>query len=125
MAPTQTLIQTAPVFQLTVRCTRCSKHHLAGDLLRYSNNVRLCRKCRHSHAAAVEALAGKRQPECAGCQRNWEELSEEQGEGNIRMMVHFADNVLALYCPSCSDSYEQKRRDLYGETPYGHRRGIR
>lgn len=111
-------------FLLTVRCTTCSKHYPPAQLIKYSNNVRVCGNCHRRHNEALDALAGKRIPECQNCHKTIEVLAAEQGTENVSMMAHFADGIYALFCRRCSDAYEQKRKDLYGETQYGHMKGI-
>lgn len=111
-------------FVLTVRCTFCSRHFSPQSLTRYSNQVRVCPGCRERHDQAVEALAGKRSPECQCCHKSVEVLAAEQGTDQVGLWAHFADGVYALFCKACSDRYEQKRRDLYGHTAYGQQKGI-
>jgi hypothetical protein len=39
--------------------------------------------------------------------------------------VHFENGLYRLMCQACSDKYVPKRRDLYGDTAYGYRRGLK
>jgi hypothetical protein len=111
-------------FLLTTRCNHCSKHYPASRMIRYSNNVRVCEHCYQRHNQALDALAGKRMPECQLCHKTVEVLAAEQGTDNVSLVAHLADGVYAFFCHPCSDKYEQKRRDLYAETQYGHLKGI-
>lgn len=111
-------------FQLTVRCNYCSRHYSPGDLTRFSSEVRICKKCREKHEQAVDALCGKREPECQGCQTSLTDLALAAGVDSVPMFVHPKDGVYQLLCFKCSDDYEKKRRDLYANTPYGIEKGI-
>lgn len=93
-------------------------------MVRYSNNVRVCHHCYERHSQALDTLSGKRIPECQSCHKTIEVLGNEQQTKNVKLVAHLADGVYALFCHPCSEKYEQKRRDLYGETQYGFRKGI-
>lgn len=41
------------------------------------------------------------------------------------MQLHPMDGLYAFLCLTCSDEYERKRLDLYGDTPHGHARGLK
>lgn len=36
------------------------------------------------------------------------------------MFLHWKDGVYQVLCRACSDRYERKRLDLYGDTVHGH-----
>lgn len=111
-------------FLITVRCNYCSRHFAPSELTRFSSEVRICQKCRDRHEQAVDALCGKREPECQGCQKSLTDLASAAGADSVPMFVHHKDGIYQLLCRTCSDTYEQKRRDLYANTPYGQMKGI-
>lgn len=111
-------------FQLTVRCQYCSKHYPACNMVSSAASTRICLNCYEGHTKAVDALAGKREPECQCCQKSLGQLAVEQGVDSVPMTAHWKDGVYQLLCRPCSDRYEQKRRDLYGGTPYAYQKGI-
>lgn len=109
---------------LTVRCTFCSQHYPPSELIRFSHEVRMCGKCREKHETALELLAVQQLPECMACKKSLEVIALEQQTNHPRLMAHWKDGIYQMLCIQCSDEYEQKRRDLYGETAYGHHKGI-
>lgn len=109
---------------LTVRCNYCSKHFPASRLIRQFNGVRICHNCYEAHNNAVDLIPGGPMPECQECKKTALDLAVEQNTKTPRMVAQWKDGIYQMLCHQCSDKYEHKRRDLYGETEYGHRKGI-
>jgi hypothetical protein len=93
-------------------------------MLSLTADVRICLSCYEKHEQALEALSGKREPECQECLKSLTDLAAERGTDTVPMVAHWKDGVYQLLCVRCSDRYEQQRRDLYGETAYAKRKGI-
>jgi hypothetical protein len=84
----------------------------------------MCWFCWERHVKALAALeSGKPPSHCPECRRVFAELPEDKA-GNVQMALHQKDGVYQVLCLSCSDLYEQKRRDLYANTQYGRQKGI-
>lgn len=114
----------APSLVIKEQCTGCSKWHNPHELIRQSGNVKTCFDCYAWHCKALDLLCGKGSPSCQECNKTSDQLEKESADGNVRVTVHRKDGVYQMLCNKCSDAYEQKRRDLYGNTPYGAAKGI-
>jgi hypothetical protein len=68
----------------------------------------------------LKAFAGEPPKGGQECGRTYEQLEWLAG-ADVRFGFHLKDGiyqVLGMAC-GCSDAYERKRLDLYGNTPYG------
>lgn len=103
-----------------VVCHYCSRSRTPREMVAMgTGGARMCWRCWESHTGAVAALAGNLPRGCGECQVTFGALREAAPAGNVRMYVHWKDGIYQLLCPSCSDRYERKRLDLYGDTAYG------
>lgn len=105
------------------RCHQCSKHYATGDLHDWPGGVRVCASCLDKHRRAMQAVAGVDELTCCECGSHGRNLLDASGEG--RMAIHSKDGIMQLLCPRCSDAYERKRLDLYGDTEYGWRKRLK
>ncbi len=110
---------------LKIRCHYCSQfrdprevHHLPGGVV-------MCWNCYGWHQRALRMLAGSPPPGCQACDVTFKELTERSPDGNTRMYLHVKDGIYQVLCTSCSDEYERKRLDLYGDTVHGWLRKLK
>ena len=83
----------------------------------------MCLRCYTWHSKALDLLCkGIPPPGCQDCGLTFDDLADR--EGNTKMYVHAKDGIYQILCPRCSDVYVLKRRDLYGATLFGHRKGL-
>ena len=77
----------------------------------------ICLECERRHVEALEALSsGKFTGECSECGKTADQLHSPTGE----MAVHFEGGRYKAMCLPCNAVYTPKRRDLYGNTQFGH-----
>jgi hypothetical protein len=100
------------------RCRFCSqfrsKHEFIHDII-----TGYCWHCYEWHQQALRVLAGEDPPGCQECGTPYE-LLRAGAAGDLRMYIHPKDGIYQVLCKRCSDRYERKRLDLYGDTPYGY-----
>lgn len=81
-----------------------------------------CLACDLRHIEALAALSTGTPPkECSECYTPWVEL---QARGEIKMILHMEDGRYRFVCIACDAKYEPKRRELYGPTEYGYKKGL-
>jgi hypothetical protein len=103
-----------------VRCHYCSRARTPAEMVGIGKGgAAMCWRCWESHLQAVQALSGAIPRGCGECAVTFAALQEAAPGGNVRMYVHWKDGIYQLLCPMCSDRYERKRLDLYGDTAYG------
>ena len=108
-----------------VACTICSKPRNPKEVIKLPGGVTVCWRCYDWHQKALLALATGVPPAgCQECGTPFADLQAVDNTGNVPMAMHVKDGVYQILCLSCSDVYERKRRDLYGGTLYGARKGI-
>lgn len=79
--------------------------------------VKICLQCEQRHLEALEAIAtGSFKGECSECGKSAEQLHSATGQ----MAIHFENGRYRAMCFSCDAGYVPLRRDLYGETEFGH-----
>lgn len=100
----------------------CSKHRDPREFVA-DPVVGYCWHCLEWHQHAMEVMAGAIPKGCQECDRSFADIARVSGD-NVRMFLHPKDGVWQVLCPPCSDSYETKRRDLYGNTPHGKAKGL-
>lgn len=87
-----------------------------------SGGAKICLDCEQRHIEALEAIGtGTFMGHCSECNRPWEELKSIHG----KMAVHFENGKYKAMCLDCDRAYVPKRRDLYGDTEFGHSIGLR
>lgn len=72
-------------------------------------------------------LAGDPPRGCQVCYKTLPELdaiSVAAGRADTRLVLESKDGIYQILCVDCDKVYQQKRRDLYGGTPYGKKQGI-
>lgn len=110
------------------QCSVCSKwrnphemQHLPGGALR-------CWKCYYNHLNALHAISTGEPPAgCHECGITYEQLTElpESGNTGVAMFLHWKDGTYQFLCRRCSDGYERKRLDLYGNTVHGYKKKLK
>jgi hypothetical protein len=70
-------------------------------------------------------LAGSVPVGCQECGATWQTLAEREPGADITMVLHDKDGTYQLLCRKCSDAYERKRADFFGDTPYGFRKKLK
>lgn len=114
----------APV--IGVKCHYCSRFRTAKEVMSIgTGGARMCWRCWERHNDALKALAGDVPRGCGECGVTFAALEAAAPGGNVRMFVHFKDGLYQLLCPGCSDRYERKRVDLYGDTAYGWKKKLK
>jgi hypothetical protein len=111
-------------------CHYCRQARNPVDIIPLPGGIKICQGCYQQHQAGVLAMSGLRvesdgtfssvappPPECSECHLSVEEL-RARGHG-VMMAVHFENGLYRVMCLYCSDTYVQKRKDLYGPTEYG------
>lgn len=106
------------------KCPMCSKFRSPSEILRMGEGecVRICLDCYAWHRRALDMLAGTPPPGCQVCGVSFEEAKAR--DGNSRMWLHQKDGIYQILCGWCDAKYVQKRRDLYGNTPYGKKKKL-
>jgi hypothetical protein len=116
----------APPFILMVRCHYCSQQRWPSEIIYMPKGMGCCLRCYEWNAHAIKMLsAGAPPPGCQECGITFAELERRSPGGNTSMMLHRKDDIYQILCRRCSDAYFPKRRDLYGQTIFGHERGLR
>jgi hypothetical protein len=111
---------------MSVRCHYCSKFRHRLEVFNWPGGVVICFHCFEWHRKALDLLAGKGiVTECQQCQVSFLDQATGDPDGNVSMYVHQKDGIYQLLCKVCSDSYELKRADLYGETLYGEQKRLK
>jgi hypothetical protein len=110
-------------FIIGERCHQCSRFFAPSALHEWPGGVRVCEACLDNHRRAVQSIAGAQEMTCCECGVHARDLLDASGEG--RMAIHAKDGIMQLLCPRCSDQYERKRLDLYGDTDYGRRKRLK
>ena len=109
-----------------IRCHYCSKFRAPGDIRSMgTGGVKICLHCLEWHGKAMRMLAGEPPPGCQNCGLKFRDLKEFDHLGNLRMYLVVKDGIYQIHCETCSDEYVRKRADLYGDTVYGRRKGIK
>jgi hypothetical protein len=107
----------SPAFYIGVRCHYCNKFRAPFDILHQPGGVQICTGCEQRHLEALEAIGtGNFLGECSECHKTAEQLHSPSGQ----MAMHFEDGKYRAMCVECDRAYVPKRRELYGETEYGH-----
>ena len=104
---------------ITVRCRFCSKPRNPKEFIG-GPTVGFCLDCLTWHEHALKVLAGEVPKGCQECGATMLQVAERTPGGDVPMRMHVKDGIYQLLCVPCSDVYERKRMDLYGDTPYGH-----
>jgi hypothetical protein len=108
---------------ITAQCRRCSKWRSLDEFVAGGPQDGYCLRCLEWHRAALDHLAtGKTPSGCQECERSLDELSRAAGSADVKMYLHPKDGIYQVLCGTCSDRYEQKRRDLYARTSYGQKK---
>jgi len=106
---------------LRVRCHYCSRFRSRSEVLRIgTGGAIMCWHCYEWHRKALQALAGAPPAGCQECGKSGRQMVEDaDGAGNVRFFLHQKDGIYQILCKACSDAYERRRLDLYGDTLYG------
>jgi hypothetical protein len=124
-----TLVTPVPAVVLLDRCHYCSKHRLPGDIHTIGGTqggAKICRHCLEWHHRALRMFCTGKPPEgCQECGITFDQLTELAGGGDIPMYIHVKDGIYQILCRACSDKYERKRLDLYGDTAYGLKKKLK
>lgn len=110
-----------PVIRL--KCRFCSKFRSPNEFI-HDATVGYCWVCYEWHQHALKMLAGVDPPGCQQCGTFFEVL-RSRAAGDLRMYLHPKDGIYQILCKACSDGYERKRLDLYGDTPHGWLRKLK
>jgi hypothetical protein len=107
-------------------CRACSKprdpREFAGGPI-----AGVCWHCYEWHAQAIQMLSGAPPGGCQMCNRTMaelDELSRRAGRADTRLVLHRKDGIYQILCLDCDAGYVPSRRDLYGKTPDGVKRGL-
>ena len=78
----------------------------------------MCESCQQRHLDAIAILSsGKPTGECSECGTKAEALQA--------MAVHYENGLYRAMCLKCDAAYVQKRKDLYADTEFGHKLGMK
>lgn len=107
------------------RCHYCSKFRPAAEIRKLgTGGAKICFRCIEWHDRAIRVLAGQPPDGCQECGLSFKALKDSALTGNLKMFLHVKDGIYQILCTPCSDKYEAKRRDLFGETLYGKQKGL-
>jgi hypothetical protein len=109
---------------ILARCRFCSKFRDQREFV-HDSVVGMCWHCREWHLHALNILAGNPPRGCQECGLNYDQLEALSATGDVRVCLHPKDGIWQVLCGPCSDEYERKRLDLYGDTPYGLKRKLK
>lgn len=125
-APVATAVSAAAIHRLRRRCRRCSKWRAPEEFVAGGSTVGYCLHCYERHRDALNVLLHGGVPAgCAECGLTFAHLAELCAPADPRMYLHFIEGLYAFLCKPCSDAYERKRLDLYGDTPYGRAKRLK
>jgi len=114
------------VFAIRERCHFCSKYRNLHEMIRIvGKGQRICWSCFKWHQKAMRMLGGEPPPGCQECYVTFDALQKISPDGNVSFRMHLKDGIYQILCRSCSDAYERKRLDLYGDTAYGWLRKLK
>jgi len=123
-----------------VRCHYCSKARPPREVVNFGGvassaragavardgQMVMCWACYERHCETVRFLGTGEMPKgCMVCGVSMEALRVQSPDGNARLWVHWKDGIYQMLCRGCSDAYEKRRLDLYGDTAYGHLRKLK
>lgn len=108
------------------RCPYCTKFRSPRDLIRQPGGVTICLDCEQRHLEAMRAMqTGNFLGECSECGTKYDELKLQGRCGpKGQMSVHFENGKYRVVCLVCDPIYVRKRRELYGQTEFGHSIGL-
>lgn len=104
---------------LLALCRMCGKHRHPKEFVGGGPVTGYCWHCYEWHRKAWEALEGRVEPECCFCAVKPSEVAAD-----LVMRIYRVDGMYAMTCIPCGHAYEKKRLDMFGQTPYGHKKGL-
>lgn len=112
-----------PSLLIGEQCPYCQKFRSLHDLMPFAG-TQICQDCYQGHLAALAALSNSTPPrECSECHLTYQELRDRAGlrdDQKATMDCHNENGVYRFLCRKCSREYVRKRRELYGDTEFGH-----
>lgn len=125
-----------PSVLITEVCHYCRKGKSPNAMIPLPGGIKLCDGCYRRHQEGVLAMSGLKAnsdgtfsstapppPECSECGLSVQELrarAVHAGGFELVLAVHFENGIYRVMCPDCDKTYVPKRRDLYGDTQFGH-----
>ncbi len=107
----------APAVLIGEECHYCTKWRNPRDIIHQPGGVKICLGCEQRHIEALAALStGVFTGECSECGKTAEQLRSRNGA----MAMHFENGKYRAMCVGCDMVYVPKRKDLYGQTEFGH-----
>lgn len=84
----------------------------------------MCFYCNDKMRAAWEVFE---MPEgCQGpCGRSFVAIAAGTPGDMVGFTLHWRDGIYQILCASCDAEYVMKRKDLYGDTEFGYKRGVK
>lgn len=111
----------APAVHTHLRCRFCSRWRLQQDFaIRSIPVISPCIYCLDAHQQTDLINSGQLQPFCYEC--GGVSLTADE---RVQLVLHRKDGIQQYLCLGCSDAYERKRLDLFGDTPYGYRKRLK
>ena len=107
-------------------CPYCGKWKLQSEV-QHIVSVVVCFECLEWSRKAMDILLhGKFPEECQICHRSATDMAAmaEASGDQMRMAVVEKDGIYQATCLECAMVHAGKRRDLYGNTPFGKSEGI-
>jgi hypothetical protein len=108
------------------KCPYCTKFRSPRDIIPLSGGAKICTQCEQRHLEALNALStGVFTGECSECGLSAEELRAQKRCGpRGEMAIHFENGIYRALCLVCDAAYVPKRRELYGDTEFGHQQKL-
>lgn len=112
-------IEAPAIHRLLHQCRFCSKWRRLEEFIG-GEITGQCVQCLEWHRHALDVLTSGAMPRgCRECGATADTLSAGSASGDFRLYLHRKDGIYQLLCWTCSDAYERKRLDQFGDTPYG------
>jgi predicted CXXCH cytochrome family protein len=114
----------SPSLLIGRKCPYCTHFRSLHDLMPFAG-TEICQSCYRAHLAALEALSNSAPPkECSECHLTYQQLRDRAGLDDNQpatMDCHNENGVYRFLCRICSRKYVIARRELYGDTEFGHK----
>ena len=108
---------------ILVTCHYCSNARHPREIVNIGDAALMCWHCWETHTQKIDAFNPPN--ECQECRRTFDEIAAATPGSKVSMFPHWKDGEYQILCRDCDEAYVQKRRDLYGDTPFGWDRKLK
>ncbi len=108
-----------------VQCRYCSRYFLPQETVQLGPHVSCCVYCHAEQQRQMERFSAVPQTECQECGMPFAGPgSPRDANYQNRMTLSWKDGRYQLLCTPCHRRYVQRRKDLFGGTPFGRKQGL-